>query len=65
MKPVVVVNPPRADADVVAELGELGVATVHEAAGKTGLLGTFLRPAWRVPAPPGPPLRFSAGRATT
>ena len=46
MKPVVVVNPPRADADVVAELGELGVATVHEAAGKTGLLGTFLRPAW-------------------
>ncbi len=46
MKPVVIVNPPRADAAVVAELGELGVATVHEAAGKTGLLGTFLRPAW-------------------
>ena len=39
-------NPPRADAGVVAELGELGVATVHEAAGKTGLLGTALRPAW-------------------
>jgi 4-hydroxy-4-methyl-2-oxoglutarate aldolase len=46
MKPVIVVNPPRADAAVVAELGELGVATVHEAAGKTGLLGTRLRPAW-------------------
>jgi 4-hydroxy-4-methyl-2-oxoglutarate aldolase len=46
MKPVIVVNPPRADAAVVAELGELGVATVHEAAGKTGLLGTGLRPAW-------------------
>ena len=46
MKPVVVVDPPRADADVVAELGELGVATVHEAAGQTGLLGAFLRPAW-------------------
>jgi 4-hydroxy-4-methyl-2-oxoglutarate aldolase len=46
MKPVVIVDPPRADAAVVAELGELGVATVHEAAGKTGLLGTFLRPAW-------------------
>ena len=46
MKPVIVVNPLRADAAVVAELGELGVATVHEAAGKAGLLGTTLRPAW-------------------
>lgn len=46
MKPVIVVDPPRADAAVVRELGELGVATVHEAAGKSGLLGTALRPAW-------------------
>lgn len=46
MKPVVITNPPRADAAVVDELGDLGVATVHEAAGKTGLLGTALRPAW-------------------
>lgn len=46
MKPVVVVDPPRADPAVVAELGDLGVATVHEAAGRTGLLGTGLRPAW-------------------
>jgi 4-hydroxy-4-methyl-2-oxoglutarate aldolase len=46
MKPVIVVDPPRADPDVVRELGELGVATVHEAAGKSGLLGTTLRPAW-------------------
>ena len=46
MKPVIVVDPPRADPAVVRELGELGVATVHEAAGKTGLLGTRLRPAW-------------------
>ena len=46
MKPVIVVDPPRADPAVVRELGELGVATVHEAAGKTGLLGTTLRPAW-------------------
>lgn len=46
MKPVVIVDPPRADPAVVAELGQLGVATVHEAAGKTGLLGTSLRPAW-------------------
>ena len=46
MKPVVIVDPPRADPAVVDELGRLGVATVHEAAGKTGLLGTALRPAW-------------------
>jgi len=46
MKPVVIVNPSRADPAVVAELGRLGVATVHEAAGKAGLLGTGLRPAW-------------------
>ena len=46
MKPVIVVNPLRADAAVVAELGELGVATVHEAAvARPGLLGTTLRPA--------------------
>ncbi|HTT55253.1 MAG TPA: 4-carboxy-4-hydroxy-2-oxoadipate aldolase/oxaloacetate decarboxylase [Streptosporangiaceae bacterium] len=46
MKPVIVVDPPRADPAVVAELGQLGVATVHEAAGKTGLLGSTLRPTW-------------------
>ncbi len=46
MKPVVIVDPPRADPAVVDELGRLGVATVHEAAGRTGLLGTALRPAW-------------------
>jgi 4-hydroxy-4-methyl-2-oxoglutarate aldolase len=46
VKPVVIVNPPRAGAGVVGELGDLGVATVHEAAAKTGLLGPALRPAW-------------------
>jgi 4-hydroxy-4-methyl-2-oxoglutarate aldolase len=46
MKPVVFVDPPRADPAVVAELGALGVATVHEAAGRTGLLGAQLRPVW-------------------
>lgn len=46
MKPVVIVDPPRADRAAVAELGRLGVATVFEAAGRTGLLGTALRPAW-------------------
>jgi 4-hydroxy-4-methyl-2-oxoglutarate aldolase len=46
MKPVVIVDPPRADPAAVAELGALGVATVHEAAGRTGLLGAHLRPVW-------------------
>jgi 4-hydroxy-4-methyl-2-oxoglutarate aldolase len=46
VKSVVVVDPPRADPAVVAELGSLGVATVHEAAGRTGLLGHQLRPLW-------------------
>ena len=46
MNPLVVVDPPRTDPALVAELGELGVATVHEAAGKSGLLGSGLRPVW-------------------
>ncbi len=46
MKPMVVVDPPRADRAAVVELGRLGVSTVFEAGGRTGLLGTELRPAW-------------------
>ena len=46
MKPVVIMNPPRADWPVVAALGQLGAAAVCRAAGGTGLLGSSLRPAW-------------------
>jgi 4-hydroxy-4-methyl-2-oxoglutarate aldolase len=46
VKPVVFTGPPRPPAAVVARLGEHGVATVHEAMGRLGLLGTDLRPVW-------------------
>ena len=44
MRNVVVTNPPRADLRLVARLAEFGVATAHEALGRTGYLGPKLRP---------------------
>ncbi|UOZ03947.1 4-carboxy-4-hydroxy-2-oxoadipate aldolase/oxaloacetate decarboxylase [Amycolatopsis sp. WQ 127309] len=44
MNPVIVTNPPRADAGQVTRLAGYGVATVHEALGRSGLLGPDLRP---------------------
>ena len=46
MRTVVVTNPPRANVDDAESLGGCGVATVHEALGRTGYLGAEFRPAW-------------------
>ena len=57
MKPTVVRNVNRAEAGAVKTLGELGVATVHEAQGRTGLMRPFMRPIY--------PAAKAAGTAIT
>jgi 4-hydroxy-4-methyl-2-oxoglutarate aldolase len=44
---IVVRDPLRADPETAAAFGAFGVATVHEAQGRTGLLDPALRPVWR------------------
>lgn len=46
MRAVVVTGWPRADLDAVDVLAEFGVATVHEAIGRSGYVGAGIRPAW-------------------
>ncbi len=57
MKPIIVRRIQRADADVIRTLGDLGVATVHEAQGRAGLLRPYIRPIY--------PAARAAGTAVT
>jgi 4-hydroxy-4-methyl-2-oxoglutarate aldolase len=46
VKTIVIRNIRRTDAALVKRLGALGVATVHEAYGRFGLMKPYLRPVW-------------------
>src|SRR5919204_6569235 len=44
MKPTIVRKVARPESDVIRTLGDLGVATVHEAQARTGLMRPYMRP---------------------
>ena len=60
MKPTIVRTIQRPDADAVRALGQLGVATVHEAQGRTGLMRPYLRPIYATARAAGPAITVSS-----
>jgi len=59
MKPTIVRKIQRPDADAVRALGQLGVATVHEAQGRTGLMRPYMRPIYAAAKAAGPAITVS------
>jgi 4-hydroxy-4-methyl-2-oxoglutarate aldolase len=60
MKPVIVRKISRPDPGAIRLLGELGVATVHEAQGRTGLMKPYMRPIYPTAKAAGPAVTVSS-----
>jgi 4-hydroxy-4-methyl-2-oxoglutarate aldolase len=60
MKPRIIRNIPRPDPAAARALGEFGVATVHEAQGRKGLMRSYLRPIYPEACVAGPAITISS-----
>jgi 4-hydroxy-4-methyl-2-oxoglutarate aldolase len=54
MKPTIVRSITRPESEVIQRVGELGVATVHEAQGRSGLMKPYMRPVFPTAKVAGP-----------